>query len=136
MNKLKELCRQLKDVVKCVPTYYSEQYEEFRKYSELCRLINAVADLSNNKVARALDYTIKEIAYASIEPNYETICLYLKQAIKDLISGMDATDMLEKYDKILYDLKNPKHKGYRVGNLIIDEFRDIDKDILKDTSKE
>ena len=100
MNNLKELCKQLKDNIKHIPIYCVEQYEEFQKYSELCRLTNAIAALSNSRVARTLDETIKEIAYASIEPNFETREKYLKQAIKDLMSGMDAVDVIEKYDKM------------------------------------
>lgn len=102
MNKLKELCKSLKDVVKCVPTYYSKQYEEVQKYSELCRLVNAIADLSSGKIARALDYTIKEIAYASAESNFEIRKMYLSEAVKDLASGMDTVDVVLKYEDILY----------------------------------
>lgn len=102
MVKLKELCSQLKDIAKYVPTYCSEQYEELQKYSELCRLTNAIADLSSGKIARALDYTIKEIAYASTESNFEIRKKYLSEAIKDLLSGMDEVDVVLKYDDILY----------------------------------
>ena len=105
MNELKELCKQFKDVVKYVPTYCSEQYEELQKYSELCRLINAIADLSSRKTARVLDDTIKEIAYASAESNYEVRKKYLSEAIKDLLSGMDETDVILKYEDILYRMK-------------------------------
>ncbi len=105
MNKLKDLCKQLKGAIKYVPTYCSEQYEEIQKYSELCRLINAIADLSSGKMARALDDTIKEIAYASVEPNFESRKRYLSEAVKDLASGMDATDVLLKYEDILYRYK-------------------------------
>lgn len=109
MVKLKELCSQLKDVAKYVPTYCTEQYEELQKYSELCRLTNAIADLSSGKIARALDYTIKEIAYASTESNFEVRKKYLSEAIKDLLSGMDETDVVLKYDDILY-----RHNGRRL----------------------
>ena len=105
MDNLKELCKQLKDVVKYIPVYCIEQYEELRKHSELCRLINAIADLSDGKIAKALDYTIKEIAYASAEPNYEVRKRYLSESIKDLLSGMDEVDVLLKYEDILYILK-------------------------------
>ena len=105
MNELKELCKQFSDAIKYVPIYCSEQYEEFQKYSELCRLINAIADLSNGKIAKALDYTIKEIAYASAEPNFEVRERYLSEVIRDLLSGMDETDVLLKYEDILYRVK-------------------------------
>lgn len=107
MNELKELCKQLKDVVKYIPTYCSEQYEELQKHSELCRLTNAIADLSSSKVARVLDYVIKEIAYASVEPNFEIRKMYLSEAVRDLVSGMDETDVILKYEDILY-----KYKGW------------------------
>ena len=109
MVKLKELCRQFKEVIKGVPVYCSEQYEELQKYSELCRLTNAIADLSSGKIARALDYTIKEIAYASTEPNFEIRKKYLSEAIKDLLSGMNEIDVVLKYDDILY-----KYNGGRL----------------------
>ena len=109
MSKIKELCEQIKDVVKYVPIYCSGQYEELQKYSELCRLTNAIADLSNNRVARALDYTIKEIAYTSAAPNFEVRKEYLSDAIKDLLNGMDEIDVVLKYDDILY-----KHNGGRL----------------------
>lgn len=109
MNELKKLCKQFKDTVKYIPIYCSEQYEELQKYSELCRLINAIADLSSNRIARALDYTIKEIAYTSSESNFEIRKRYLSEAIKDLLSGMDETDVVLKYDDILY-----RHNGGRL----------------------
>lgn len=95
MNELKELCKQFK----CCFKQYEEQLQ---KYSELCRLTNAIADLSSGKVARALDYTIKEIAYTSVEPEFEVRKTYLSEAIKDLLSGMNETDVVLKYDDILY----------------------------------
>ncbi len=107
MKELKELCNQFKDTIKYVPVYCTEQYEEFQKYSELCRLTNAIADLSNNRVARALDYTIKEIAYTSTEPDFEIRKMYLSEAIKDLLSGMDEVDVVLKYDDMLC-----KYKGW------------------------
>ena len=105
MNELKELCKQFKDSVRYIPIYYTEQYEELQKYSELCRLINAIADLSSGKIARALDYTIKEIAYSSAESNYEIRKMYLSEAIKDLLSGMDEVNVILKYEDILYRMK-------------------------------
>ena len=105
MNEFKELCKQFADTIKYVPIYCSEQYEELQKYSELCRLINAIADLSSNKIARALDYTIKEIAYASLESNFEVRKRYLSEAVKDLASGMDEVDVMLKYEDILYEIK-------------------------------
>lgn len=105
MNELEELCIQFKNIFKSVPVYCSEQYQEFEKYSELCRLLNAIADLSSGKIARALDCTIKEIAYVSVESNYEIRKMYLSEAIKDLLSGMDETDVLLKYEDILYKMK-------------------------------
>ena len=105
MDSLKELCNQLKDVIKYVPVYCTEQYEELQKYSELCSLTNAIADLSSGKMARVLDNTIKEIAYALAESNYETRKRYLSEAVKDLASGMDETDVLLKYEDILYKIK-------------------------------
>lgn len=107
MNELKELCKQFKDTVKYIPTYCSKQYEELQKYSEICRLINAIADLSSGKIARALDDIIKEIAYALAESNYETRKRYLSEAVKDLASGMDETDVLLKYEDMLC-----KYKGW------------------------
>lgn len=105
MNELKELCKQFKDSVKYVPIYCTEQYEELQKYSKLCGLINVIADLSSGKIARALDCTIKEIAYASVESNYEIRKQYLSEAIRDLLSGMDETDVILKYEDILYRMK-------------------------------
>lgn len=64
-----------------------------------------VAKLSNYSIAYALMQTVKEIACNKMEPNSETICKYLNYAIKDLSGGMDATDMLCKYDMILFDIK-------------------------------
>lgn len=105
MNELKELCKQFKGVFKSIPMYFADQYEELQKNSELCRLTNAISDLSSNKLARVLDCTIKEIAYASAESNFEVRKKYLSDAIKDLLSGMDETDVLLKYEDILYKMK-------------------------------
>ena len=102
LDNLKELCGQFKESIKGISIYCTEQYEELQKYSELCRLINAIADLSSSKVARVLDYIIKEIAYASAEPNYEIRKIYLSEAIRDLLSGMDETDVILKYEDIFY----------------------------------
>ena len=56
-------------------------------------------------MARALDCTIKEIAYTSVESNYEIRKMYLSEAIKDLLSGMEETDVVLKYEDILYRMK-------------------------------
>ena len=105
MNKLKELCKQIKDFPSYCVLEYRQYYEGIEKYSELCRLTNAIADLSSYKMARVLDDTIKEIAYALPESNYETRKMYLSEAVKDLASGMDETDVLLKYEDILYKIK-------------------------------
>ena len=76
-----------------------------QKYSELCRLTNAIADLSSCKTARALDYTIKEIAYSLPKSSFKIRKKYLSEAIKDLLSGMDETDVLLKYEDMLYRTK-------------------------------
>lgn len=100
---------------------------------------NKTASLSNCAVADELTHTIRNIAYTGKESNHETICKYLKQAIEDLASGMDAADVLGKYDNILYDLRNPrqKHIGRRADILIIDDLcgDDIDKEELKEIIK-
>lgn len=95
MDNLKELCKQIE-------LCFNQNKEQFYQYSEICRLTNAIANLSSGKVAKALDYTIKEIAYASAESNYEVRKMYLSEAIKDLLSGMDEVDVVLKYDDILY----------------------------------
>lgn len=95
MDNLKELCKQIE-------LCFNQNTEQFYQYSELCRLTNAIADLSSSRIARALDYTIKEMAYTSTEPNFEVRKMYLSEAIKDLLSGMDEVDVVLKYDDILY----------------------------------
>ena len=105
MNKLKELCKQIKEFPSHCVLEYMQYHGELQKYSEICRLINAIADLSSSKVARVLDDTIKQIAYASAEPNYEIRKKYLSEAIRDLLSGMDETDVVLKYEDILYRYK-------------------------------
>ena len=95
MDNLKELCKQIE-------LCFNQNKEQFYQYSEICRLINVIADLSSGKVARALDYTIKEMAYASAEPNFEVRKMYLSEAIKDLLSGMNEVDVVLKYDDMLY----------------------------------
>lgn len=105
MNKSKELYEQLKDFVKYIPTYCAIPYEQLLKYDELCRLTNAIANLSSRKTAKALDYAIAEIACTYAAPNFETREMYLREAIKDLASGMDEVDVLLKYEDILYKCK-------------------------------
>lgn len=130
-NKLTNLA------LKCMDIY--KDYETtLNNISEELGLQNKVASLSNCAVADALTYTIRNIAYAGREPNHETICKYLKQAIEDLASGMDAADVLWKYDNILCILRKPEHRGYRAKFLIVDDLCDIDdvdKEELKETIK-
>lgn len=76
---------------------------------------NKVASLSNCALADELTHTIRNIVYAGREPNHETICRHLKQAIEDLASGMDAADVLGKYDRILYNLQH----GYELEKVNI-----------------
>lgn len=127
----KEFCKLMKDVPPCC-------VERLNEISKIYELQNKVAALSNSRIADALMDTIKQIAYSKSESNYETCCIYLEEAIKDLMNGMDAVEMLWKYDNILYDLRSPKqkHRGYRADILIIDDLCDIDKDILNDVLKE
>jgi hypothetical protein len=105
MDKLKELYKQTSDIIKYVPTYCDELREEFRKCTELYMLLNTVADLSDSNVAKELDSTIKKIAFASAEPNFDVRKEYLKEAITDLASGRDTADVLCKFDNILYVYK-------------------------------
>lgn len=103
-----------------------------KEQSKLLELYNKVDSLSNYRVASALMNIIKQISYTKAESNYETCCMYLEEAIKDLMSGMDATEMLWKYDMILYDLKYGHKKGYRAKVLIVDDLCDIDiNDVIK-----
>lgn len=98
-NKLTNLA------LKCIDIY-KDYKTTLNNISEELELQNKVASLSNCAVADALTHTIRNIAYSGIEPNHETICKYLKQAIEDLTSGMNATEMLWKYDTILYCLQH------------------------------
>lgn len=100
-SKASELAKELCQLIKEIPSYYAERFDEI---SKVCELRNQVAALSNCRIADALMDTIKQIAYAKAEPNYDTYCIYLESAIKDLASGMDAVDMLWKYDMVLYNL--------------------------------
>lgn len=88
---------------KCLNTY-KDYATTLNNISEELGLQNKVASLSNCAVADELTYTIRKIAYAGREPNHETICKYLKQAIEDLASGMDAADVLGKYDRMLCEV--------------------------------
>ena len=101
-SKINELSRNLWQLIKEVPPYYTERLNEI---SKVCELHNQIAALSNNRIADALMDTIKQIAYSKTESNYETICIYSKEAIKDLADGMDKVDVLLKYENILYRLK-------------------------------
>lgn len=83
---------------------YKDYETTLNNISEELELQNKIASLSNYAVADELTYTIRKIAYASREPNHETICKYLKQAIEDLACGMAAADVLGKYDTILYEI--------------------------------
>ena len=126
-SKISELSKELWQLMRDIPPCCIEKLNEISKICEL-----------HSRIADALMDTIKYIAYAKAEPNYETCCIYLEEAIKDLMSGMDAVDMLYKYDNILYDLRNPKpeHRGYRAKILTVDDLCNIDKEKLKEMLKE
>lgn len=126
-------------VSKCMKKYmdaYKDYAITLNNIREELELQNKVASLSNCAVADELTHTIRNIAYAGREPNHETICKHLKQAIEDLTSGMNAADVLGKYDNILYNLRKPEHRGYRAKFLIVDDLCDIDKEELKEMLKE
>lgn len=107
--KFKETCKKYsKSISDNVSYYHKEITDEINRITNLLELQNQVAALSNSSIADTLMQTIKQIACACRESNYETMCKYLKQAIEDLASGMDATELLWKYDAILYNLQ---HKG-------------------------
>lgn len=100
-SKLRNLAQKCASI--CVNTY-KDYATTLNNISEELGLQNKIASLSNYAVADELTYTIRKIAYANREPNHETICKYLKQAIEDLAGGMDAADVLGKYDTILYEV--------------------------------
>lgn len=127
-NKLTNLALKYMDI-------YKDYETTLNNISEELGLQNKVASLSNYAVADALTYTIRNIAYASRESNHETICRYLKQAIEDLASGMDAADVLGKYDNILCNLRKPELRGYKAKFLIVDDLCDVDKEELKEAIK-
>ena len=106
-SKISELSKELWQLIKEVPTCYIERLNEI---SKVCELQNQVVALSNSHIANALMDTIKHIAYAKAESNYETYCMCLKEAIKELMSGTDAVEMLWRYDNILYYLMNKDKK--------------------------
>lgn len=94
---INELTKDWCDPFTEVLQYYTQRLNET---SKVCELQNKVASLSNYRIADALMYTVKQIAYASPRPSHEVICEYLERAIADLMSGMDAAEMLWKYDEI------------------------------------
>lgn len=96
--EISETSKKLRGCTKCISSYYTQR---IGKISDILTLQNQVAALSNSSVADALMQTVKQIAIESVEPNYRVICTYLEEAIEDLMSGMDATEMLWKYEKIL-----------------------------------
>ena len=102
-KKFKKLCKQLGALLNDAKTHYSSLLEQ---YSRICELENIVAKLSNSATVRVLDDTLKQIADMSTKPYSEVLIEYLEEAVKDLTSGMDAFDMIMKYDRILYGLKN------------------------------
>ena len=128
-SKASELCRQLDEIIKTIPSYYIERLDEITK---ILALQNRVAALSNYRVADALMDTIKQIAYTESESNYEIICMYLEQAIEDLTSGMDATEMLWKYDSILVD----KWRGRRAKVILVDDQAPMWKEYFEQIDKE
>lgn len=109
-SKISDLSKEFWQLMRDIPPYCVQQLNEncvqqLNEISEIYELQNQVATLSNSSIASALVKTIKELAIASAKPNHETICTYLNEAIKDLVSGMDAIDVLLKYEDILYRYK-------------------------------
>ena len=101
-SKISKLSKELCQVIKQVPIYYGQKFNEM---STICGLQNQIASLSNCRIADALMDIIKQIAYSKAESNYETICMYSEEAIRDLKSGMDEVDVVLKYEDILYRFK-------------------------------
>lgn len=123
--EVSEISKKLRGCTKCISSYYTRRIGEI---SDILTLQNQVAALSNSSVADALMQTVKQIAVESVESNYRVICTYLEEAIEDLMSGMDATEMLWKYDCILRRLKIGCQRGYRAKMLIYDDLCDINKE--------
>ena len=101
-SKISKLSKELCQLIKEVPSYCGQRFDEM---STICGLQNQIAALSNRRIADALMDVIKQIAYSKAESNYETICMHSEEAIRDLKSGMDEIDVLLKYEDILYRLK-------------------------------
>ena len=105
--KFKEICKKYaKSISNNASYYHKEITDEINRITQFLELRNQIATLSNNRIADALMDTIRHIAYSKSESNYETYCIYLEEAIKDLMGGMDAVEMLLKYDMILYNLQH------------------------------
>ena len=102
ISEISETSKKLHGCTKEISSYYAQRLGEI---SDILTLRNQVAMLSNSSVANALMQTIKQIAIESAESNYGVICTYLEETIEDLMSGMDATDVLLKYEYILYRYK-------------------------------
>lgn len=102
-SKMSEFVKELCQSIKAIPSYYTQELSKAFKIFELQSRIVALS--SNEHIADAFMNTIKQIAYSKAESNYETICKYSEEVIKDLMSGMDEIDVLLKYEDILYRLK-------------------------------
>lgn len=109
-NEKQLLLKMMKMASKLIKHITIHSIDCARYFDEINRVLsleNKVAAFSSFSVVEALRPTLHELSSMEIEPATEVYCRYLEEVAYDLARGIEAADILDRYDNKLHSEKNP-----------------------------
>jgi len=104
-NKLSEVTSQLVSLIKYVPRYYGQRLEEI---THICEVENKLAKVSNMDFVFAIRPVLRELSYMEIEPFSVVYKDYIEKVKLDILDGKELVDVLNIYDRKLFEMKGGK----------------------------
>lgn len=104
------ILRQTSDGDFCVARYGGDEFV-FMAYD---RAENEIRDF----VCRLIENIQQENIRFEARPEADHVTISVGAVLQDTVSGMELTEMLEKADKVLYEVKQAGKNGYKICNLL------------------
>lgn len=104
-NKLSEVTSELVSLIKYVPCYYGQRLEEI---THIFEAENELAQVSNKDFVFAIRPVLRELSHMKIEPFSIVYKDYIEKVKLDILNGQELVDVLNTYDRKLFEMKGGK----------------------------